>query len=139
LLFCALSKDFAKDDPCILAGDFNFKPGDAGYELATKGDIPKDHEDFPEPTHPEEQWTPACEYGFESAYLQCTGREPDFTNYAQIREDPVFIECLDYIFHSPSLKVRFPSPSPPLPSFLPSQSLDAPAARSLMLWNAPLH
>jgi len=36
--------------------------------------------------------------------LQCTGSEPDFTNYAQIREDPVFIECLDYIFHSPSLK-----------------------------------
>jgi len=70
LLFCALSKDFAKDDPCILAGDFNFKPGDAGYELATKGDIPTDHEHFPEPTHPEEQWTPACEYGFESAYLQ---------------------------------------------------------------------
>ena len=61
--------------------------------------------------------------------LQCTGSEPDFTNYAQIREDPVFIECLDYIFHSPSLKVRFPSPSPPLPSFLHSPSMPRQLAR----------
>ncbi len=35
-----------------------------------------------------------------SAYATKNGTEPDFTNYARIREDPVFIATLDYIFHS---------------------------------------
>ncbi len=29
-----------------------------------------------------------------------TGQEPNFTNYAQVQEEPVFIETLDYLFHS---------------------------------------
>ena len=36
----------------------------------------------------------------QSAYVVATGSEPDFTNYAKVQNDPVFIETLDYIFHS---------------------------------------
>ena len=36
----------------------------------------------------------------QSAYVTLTGSEPDFTNYAKVQNDPVFVETLDYIFHS---------------------------------------
>ena len=61
-------QNFAKDDHAILAGDFNFKPTDSMYELCTRGSISEDDENYPEPTHPEETWTPELEYGFDSAY-----------------------------------------------------------------------
>lgn len=32
--------------------------------------------------------------------MVATGREPDFTNYAQVQDDPVFCETLDYLFIS---------------------------------------
>ena len=34
-----------------------------------------------------------------------TVAEPEFTNFAQIRDDPVFQETLDYIFLSPGVEV----------------------------------
>jgi 2',5'-phosphodiesterase len=37
-----------------------------------------------------------------SAYFTKYGREPDFTNYAKVKEDPTFIDTLDYIFYSSS-------------------------------------
>ena len=36
----------------------------------------------------------------QSAYQQAYGREPDFTNYAQLFNDEPFIETIDYIFVS---------------------------------------
>ena len=36
----------------------------------------------------------------QSAYQQAYGREPDFTNYAQLFDDEPFIETIDYIFVS---------------------------------------
>lgn len=36
----------------------------------------------------------------ESAYVTKNGCEPDFTNYAKVQEQPVFIATLDYIFQS---------------------------------------
>ena len=30
--------------------------------------------------------------------MEALGREPDFTNYAQIKDDAPFIDTLDYIF-----------------------------------------
>lgn len=36
----------------------------------------------------------------QSAYQQAYGREPDFTNYAQLFNDEPFIETIDYIFAS---------------------------------------
>merc|ERR1711862_1019961 len=91
-LACQKVQDFAKDDHCILLGDFNFKPTDSCYELCTKGSLSEDDEFYPEATHPEESWKPEMEYGFESAYLRHNGEEPNFTIYAKIRDDPVFIE-----------------------------------------------
>ena len=35
-----------------------------------------------------------------SAYFAATGAEPDFTNHAQTKADPPFIETLDYLFCS---------------------------------------
>lgn len=104
-LVCQKIQAFAKDSHCILLGDFNFKPIDSCYSLCTQGSLSEEDEFYPEPLHPDEDWKPEFEYGFESAYKQQNGEEPDFTNYAQIRDDPVFIETLDYIFYSPSLKL----------------------------------
>jgi mRNA deadenylase 3'-5' endonuclease subunit Ccr4 len=96
---------FAQDDHAILAGDFNFKPEDSAYKLITTGTLDRGDRYYPEPLHEEEQWTPALEVGFDSAYQTMNGQEPDFTNYAKIQDKPMFIETLDYIFYSPSLKV----------------------------------
>lgn len=41
-----------------------------------------------------------------SAYAVFNGAEPDFTNYAQVRDDPPFIGTLDYIFLSPHWNVK---------------------------------
>ena len=102
-LACQKIQDFAKDDHCILAGDFNFKPGDASYLVATNGSLEESNGQHPGSDGTE--WEPTLAIGFESAYKTFNDAEPDFTNYAQIREDPVFIETLDYIFHSQSLRV----------------------------------
>jgi len=40
-----------------------------------------------------------------SAYAVKNGSEPNFTNFAQIKDDPQFIDTLDYIFVSPTVKV----------------------------------
>ncbi len=40
-----------------------------------------------------------------SAYAEAGG-EPDFTNYARIKEDDPFIDTLDYIFLSEEWKVK---------------------------------
>lgn len=35
-----------------------------------------------------------------SVYKQKLGQEPEFTNFAKVKDEPVFIETLDYIFCS---------------------------------------
>ena len=40
-----------------------------------------------------------------SAYAVANGNEPDFTNYAQVQDDPVFVDTLDYLFLSPQWTV----------------------------------
>lgn len=35
-----------------------------------------------------------------SAYAAILGKEPDYTNHAKVKEDPAFIDCLDYIYLS---------------------------------------
>jgi hypothetical protein len=61
------------------------------------------------PHHPEiekdDDWQPTIR-ALRSAYRECNGQEPDFTNYAKVQEEPVFIETLDYIFHSPHWSVQ---------------------------------
>lgn len=56
------------------------------------------HPDYPE-MEAGDSWEPSVQ-PMGSAYVTATGAEPDFTNYARVQSDPVFIETLDYIFHS---------------------------------------
>ena len=50
------------------------------------------------------EWEPSIE-GMRSAYAVAAGKEPDFTNYARIKENDPFIDTLDYIFLSKEWKV----------------------------------
>ena len=93
----------AAGDECILCGDFNIQPGDAAYNLITRGTLSEEQSAYP-PIPAWDSWRPSVEYAMKSAYKDFLGREPDFTNYAQTREDPVFIETLDYIFCSPGFR-----------------------------------
>eukprot|EP01038_Epipyxis_sp_PR26KG_P008906 gene8906-12010_t len=99
---CALSaqliQKFAKDDPYVYTGDFNIKPDSTMYRLLTEGDLETSNPDYPVNV-PGDEWKPNVK-PFKSAYKTYSGKEPDFTNYAQVQNDPVFIETLDYIFHS---------------------------------------
>ena len=98
-------QSFSKGHPCILAGDFNFKPEDSCYGLATSGTL-----DASDATYPEGDEANAgsmdCLFGMQSAYATKLGAEPEFTNLARIRDDPVFCATLDYIFCSPGMQVK---------------------------------
>ena len=90
----------ARPLPLIFGGDFNIKPGDATYALVTEGALAEDHPEYPR-APPHEPWRPVLEGGaLRSAYFAATGAEPDFTNHAQTKDDPPFIETLDYLFCS---------------------------------------
>jgi mRNA deadenylase 3'-5' endonuclease subunit Ccr4 len=117
---CALSSQhlqkFAGDDPFIYLGDFNIKPDSTMYRLMTEGTVEKsvrnDHGTlfcvlilFPQnPDYPVsvegDSWECLIPKPFRSAYRVANGQEPDFTNFAQVQDDPVFCETLDYIFIS---------------------------------------
>mmetsp|Transcript_34499 Transcript_34499/g.108147 ORF Transcript_34499/g.108147 Transcript_34499/m.108147 type:complete len:354 (-) Transcript_34499:77-1138(-) len=91
-------------DPYVFAGDFNIQPQSAAYRLLTSGRLEASHPDFP-PDRAGDSWAPQLEERMESVYSSFHGSEPDFTNYAQIFEDPPFIETIDYIFCRPGMKV----------------------------------
>lgn len=91
-------------DPCILAGDFNFKPREQGYFLIREGGI-GNYSLPPVLTKSERKWSPRLRFPMKSAYKEFCGAEPDFTNWAVVKNNPPFIECLDYIFYSNKLKV----------------------------------
>jgi endonuclease/exonuclease/phosphatase family metal-dependent hydrolase len=69
------------------------------------------HADYP-PIEEGDNWKPALPAPLRSAYVTATGAEPDFTNYAKTRDEPVFIETLDYIFHSENVKIDSVLPLP---------------------------
>ena len=109
MMHCALSAhkiaDFADADPYVYAGDFNITPESPMYTLLTKGEVPPG-----EPTQPRalpnatdrpgvDDWYTSVT-PLRSAYKLHDGREPDFTNFAQVRNDTAFIDTLDYIFVS---------------------------------------
>lgn len=87
--------------PCILAGDFNFKPGDAPYQLITKGTLPESDAHYPPPPPHGDTWKPALPKAMSSAYVMADGQEPEFTNLASNAwGGDAFCETLDYIFLS---------------------------------------
>ena len=101
----------AKQEPYVLAGDWNFDPASSCYELLTTGRLDVDHPDFPcaprwahgRPS----KWTPAVAR-MRSAYALARGKEPELTNHACTRkqgsdgdtEGRTFTATLDYIFLS---------------------------------------
>jgi 2',5'-phosphodiesterase len=94
------------DVPYILAGDFNIKPSESVYRLLTTGEMDKDDHFYPTPKNGME-WSPSAK-AMKSAYAAASeqGGEPDFTNYAKVKEEEPFIDTLDYIFLSPAWKVK---------------------------------
>lgn len=91
------------DLPFILAGDWNITPDSPTYKLMTTGVLEETDETFPSPKHGM-NWSPTIK-GMRSAYQVKLGKEPDFTNYAQVQENDPFIDTLDYIFLSQEWKV----------------------------------
>lgn len=89
--------------PYVLAGDWNLTPDSATYKLLTTGELPKEDASFPTPKH-DYDWSPTIQ-PMKSAYADFEGSEPDFTNYARVKEDDPFIGTLDYIFLSKEWKV----------------------------------
>ena len=83
--------------PCVFAGDFNVKPRDSAYTLLTTGSLAPDHPDYPTSSLTDDSWTPDLPNPFQSAYVAATGSEPEFTNKSQVKNDPIFVDTLDYI------------------------------------------
>jgi 2',5'-phosphodiesterase len=87
--------------PCVLAGDFNIKPGDAPYALITKGMLPATDPHMPPAAPHGDRWTPSLPKAMGSAYVMANGVEPEFTNLAtNAWGGDTFCETLDYIFLS---------------------------------------
>lgn len=117
MIHCALSAqhihNFSQDSPYIYCGDFNIKPESTMYTMMTTGLLSDDNQDSPahlynnrknktqeerEGTTRVDHWKAVAPIALQSAYMVVNGQEPDFTNYAQIKDDAPFIDTLDYIF-----------------------------------------
>lgn len=89
---------FAGDLPLILAGDFNFRPGSAPYELLTTGKLQEENENHPGSLQGWHLWPQGCH--LRSAYAEKHRQGEPFTNYAWNKDEEPFIGTLDYIFVS---------------------------------------
>jgi len=93
------TQDLAGADPHILAGDFNILPDSPTYSLLTSGELSQDDQSYPTSKYGM-RWKSSIK-GMRSAYAQHDHGEPDFTNYAHLKDDEnPFIGTLDYIFLS---------------------------------------
>jgi len=123
----------ANGRPLALVGDWNFKPHEPQYKLITSLTLPNPEDT---PSYPDlDSWRLDTSLKpMNSAYAAANGKEPDFTNFAQIRDEPVFCETLDYIFLSQDIKVSSVKQLPPrgsIPGPLPTK--DEPSDH-LLLW-----
>jgi len=92
------------NEPGVLSGDWNFKPTDTSYLLATTGYIDPKSRDYP--SRPFDDWKPNLAYGMKSAYFEKNGKEPMFTNYAfSENEKEAFVGTLDFIFITGQFRV----------------------------------
>jgi mRNA deadenylase 3'-5' endonuclease subunit Ccr4 len=115
------SKSESKSTPFILAGDWNIKPTDTIYTRLTTGQVL----DANDPAQPMDKYGVSwkCDISpMTSAYAAVNyyntnntaddgptttttsgssfRKEPEFTNYAQVKDDAPFLDTLDYIFLS---------------------------------------
>jgi len=125
---------WAKNDPYILAGDFNIKPSSTMYSLLRTGELDENHPEYPMPLG-SDSWTVGNFKPMRSAYDELNGNEPAFTNYAMTEgTGAAFMETLDYIFMSDEWKVRevVPTPDAPPPGILSFPSADEPSDHILI-------
>lgn len=117
---------FADGCPLVLAGDFNIKPADAPYRLVLDGTMPAT-----DPAYPRlgagDAWRCDLPFPLRSAYLEATGGEPAFTNYAfPDHQSEAFQETLDYIFLSPEWSVTgvlsLPAPAEVEGAYMPNDA-----------------
>lgn len=97
---------FAGGDAAVLMGDFNFKPGESPYVLATSGGgLDEAAAVNAEELRGLKERLPKqrpFEGGLRSAYREFHSQEPLFTNFAQSSgQDMPFVETLDYIWYTP--------------------------------------
>jgi len=118
------NNDNIPTNPYILCGDFNIQPNSPQYHLLTTGklDVPTNDTNYPPIKHGME-WKSTIQPMY-SAYAhhyrhhhpKLQHKEPNYTNYAQVKDEDPFIGTLDYIFLSQShpwkvLHVQPPSSS----------------------------
>ena len=96
--------------PYVLAGDFNILPESSMYRLLTEGSLESSCPDRPPPLDGD-SWEVNVD-PMRSAYAIAQGREPDFTNYAKVRNEEPFIGTLDYIFLSKEWEIIRVEPLP---------------------------
>jgi 2',5'-phosphodiesterase len=96
--------------PYVLAGDFNIQPQSTMYRLLTEGSVEAGNPDLP-PVDEGDSWRAEVE-PMRSAYREAQGSEPDFTNFAQVKNEEPFVDTLDYIFLSKQWEVRAVEPLP---------------------------
>ena len=101
----------AKGDPGVLAGDFNISPTEPQYQLITTGGMDKSNRAYPSQIKGD-SWKVELEVSWQSAYQEALGQEPDFTNYAQVKDKSPFIKTLDYIWLSKQWQVISVLPLP---------------------------
>ncbi|KNC78143.1 hypothetical protein SARC_09413 [Sphaeroforma arctica JP610] len=99
------TKDLAEGVPHILCGDFNFQPTSSMYKFVTTGTLGSDKEATPV-ANPWGKYFPKVEVPMRSSYAAVNGCEPNFTNYAKVKQEPTFIETLDYIFYSKGIEAE---------------------------------
>ena len=88
----------ARKIPYILAGDFNILPDSPHYKLLTTGTLNESDPTYPPVKHGV-PWQIRM-LPVDSAYFLANSTEPEFTNYAEVKDDEPFIGTLDYIFLS---------------------------------------
>ena len=102
---------YSNGDPYVYCGDFNITPGSSMYKLLTSGNG-EGYDETPLPiirpndsnnnnindNDNDNNWK--CVTSPLSSAYKLHSNEPNFTNYAQVRDDEPFIDCLDYIFVS---------------------------------------
>ncbi len=96
----------AAGTPLVLAGDFNFKPSDPQYKMYVTGAMDASDVAYPSPPPGAEPFRAVLPAPLRSAYAEANGgAEPDFSNMAQVKDEPMFVDVLDYIFVSDGVQV----------------------------------
>ena len=103
------ASSLASGTPLVLVGDWNFKPGGAQHAMLTTGQAPTEGDPalpaLPAGLSPD-AFSCTLPVPLRSAYAEChDGKEPDFTNYAKVKEEATFVECIDYIFVTHGVQV----------------------------------